>query len=160
MNQEFLDIFNLYKNDVFRLAYSYTKNVADAEDIAQKVFIKLYKNLPQIKDCDSLKKWCFRVAINECKDLSLSAWKKKIFPITPIIENDNVLEKVTEKNEVLDAIEKLPKKERSLIYLYYYEEYKIKEIAEILNVKETTIQTRLARAREKLKTILEKGKCS
>ncbi len=45
METKFRNIYNLYKNDLFRLAISYTKNVSDAEDVIQEVFIKLYKNI-------------------------------------------------------------------------------------------------------------------
>ena len=155
MDKEFIDIFNNYKNDIYRLVYSYTKNTYDADDITQNVFIKLYNNFNQFKDEVHIKKWLITVAINESKNLFLSAWKKKIYPMTKSIENS--LATNLENDEVLDTVLSLPKKYRIVIHLYYYEGYKVGEIANILKEKETTIQTRLSRAREKLKEILKGG---
>ena len=155
MDKEYIEIFRLFKNDVFRLAFSYTKNIADAEDVTQDVFIKLYHNFYLFKDKEHLKKWLMRVTINQCKTLFLSAWKRKILPITDQEENTFYETLEIENNEILDAILKLPKKYRLVIHLYYYENYKISEITGILNIKETTIQTQLSRARSLLKDLLK-----
>lgn len=157
MDKEFVEIFKLFKNDVFRLAFSYTKNIADTEDITQEVFVKLYNNFYLFKNEKYLKKWLMRVTINQCKTLFLSAWKRKILPMTDQEENTFYETSEIENNEILDAILKLPKKYRLVIHLYYYEDYKISEIAGILNIKETTIQTQLSRARSLLKDLLKEA---
>lgn len=157
MDKEFVEIFKLFKNDVFRLAFSYTKNIADTEDITQEVFVKLYNNFYLFKNEKYLKKWLMRVTINQCKTLFLSAWKRKILPMTDQEENTFYETSEIENNEILDAILKLPKKYRLVIHLYYYEDYKISEIAGILNIKETTIQTQLSRARNLLKDLLKEA---
>ena len=76
MDTRFKEIYHTIKNDILRLAYSYTYDLADAEDIVQEVFIKLYENLPKLTDDEYLKKWCMRVTINKCKNFFLSSWKK------------------------------------------------------------------------------------
>lgn len=157
MDKEFVEIFKLFKNDVFRLAFSYTKNIADTEDITQEVFVKLYNNFYLFKNEKYLKKWLMRVTINQCKTLFLSAWKRKILPMTDQEENTFYETSEIENNEILDSILKLPKKYRLVIHLYYYEDYKISEIAGILNIKETTIQTQLSRARSLLKDLLKEA---
>ena len=63
----------------------------------------------------------------------------------------------TKNNEVLNSIFLLPKQDRLIIHLYYYENYKVKEIASILKMKENTVKQRLFRDREKLKDILREG---
>ena len=146
------------KNDILRLAYSYTHDLADAEDIVQEVFIKLYENLPKLTDDEYLKKWCMRVTINKCKNLFLSSWKKKIRIITEKDENKIYENSSDTTDEVLNALFSLPKNYRVLIVLYYYEGYKIKEISKILKVNESTIKTRLQRARERLEKILKEEK--
>ena len=153
MKEDFLYYYNLYKNDILRFAFSYTKKVSDAEDITQSVFIKLYKNIDNFKDANHIKRWCYKVAINECKNLSLSFWKKRVINI----EDDNEYYEKIEKGaeELNEAIDKLSKTERIIIYLYYYEGYKVKEIAEILKKNSSTIQTKLTRARNKLRIILK-----
>ncbi len=156
MNIEFIDIFNLYKNDIFRLAYSYTKNYADTCDITQNVFIKLYKNINKFTNMNTMediKKWLIRVTINECKSLFISPWKRKIVSLTNEEENKQYIEVLD--SDLLQSIFKLPKIDRIVIYLYYYEGYKIKEISSIMHLSETAIQTRLLRARKRLKELLK-----
>ncbi len=155
MDDEFIRIFNLYKNDIYRLSYSYTKNISDSDDVVQNTFIKLYKNNELLEKSDKeIKKWLIRVAINECKNLILSSWKKKITALTD--REENIGEEV-DHNEILDAVFKLPKKYRIVLYLYYYEGYKVKEISSILKISESNIQVRLLRARKQLKEILKEA---
>lgn len=154
MNNQFLRILDLYKNDIYRLIYSYTKNISDTDDLTQNVFIKLYKHPNILNNQDEeIKKWLIKVAINECKTLVLSNWKKRITFISEKEENKFFVN--PEDNEILEAIFKLPKKHRTVVFLYYYENYKIKEISKILKLSETNIQTILSRSRNKLKEILK-----
>lgn len=114
MNDEFIKIFNLYKNDVYRLAYSYTKNKSDTDDIAQNVFIKLYKHKDILKIAnDDIKKWLFKVTINECKSLFLSHWRIKVS-----LFDDKDIKVSDSNNDLLDVIANLNKKERIILNLY------------------------------------------
>ena len=148
MEERFLELFNLYKNDIYRFIYSYTKNLYDADDILQSVFIKLCKH--QNKSNDEIKKWLIKVSINECKNLFLSFWRKNV----SFDYNDNISYS-NQNDNIMPFILKLPTKYRTIIFLYYYEGYKIDEIAHILNLSSTNIQTILYRAREKLKEMLK-----
>lgn len=151
MNDEFIKIFNLYKNDVYRLAYSYTKNKSDTDDIAQNVFIKLYKHKDILKlDNDDIKKWLFKVTINECKSLFLSHWRIKVS-----LFDDKDIKVSDSNNDLLDVIENLNKKERIIVFLHYYEGYKIKEIAEMMKLSEVNVKVLLSRTRKKLKNMME-----
>ena len=154
MEEKFQEIFALYQNDVLRLAYSYTKSKTDAEDIFQNVFVKLFKH-PKILALDNLeiKKWLMKVTINECKNFFLSSWRRKIILLDEKTENS--LSTAIKEDETLPAVLKLPRKYRLVTYLFYYENYKIKEIAKILNSSEANIRTILVRSREKLRTMLE-----
>ena len=155
MDEEYTRIFNLFKNDVYRLAFSYTKNYLESDDIVQSVFIKLYKNFDRFEDDICIKKWLTRVTINECKTLFLSAWKRKMFPITE--KEENIAIDKPKDIGLIDSLFQLSKKYRIVLFLFYYEDYKIKEIAEILNIKESTIKTRLSRGRTLLKDVLKGG---
>lgn len=154
MDEQFLRIFNLYKNDIYRLAYSYTKNMADSDDVVQNVFVKLYKNIKILDSNDTdIKKWLIKVTINDCKTIFLSSWKRKIISLTE--KEENIIKDDKKECELLDEINKLSKDERLVIFLYYYEGYKIKEISSIMKKSETNIQTILYRARNKLKEIIK-----
>lgn len=150
---DFNNIYEIYKDDIYRLALSYTNNYADAEDVVINTFVKLYKHLNKINDEKHLKRWLIKVSINECKSLSLSFWKKKV---AFFVDNEeaNIKEQVHEDN-LLDSISKLPKTDRLIIHLFYYENYKIDEIADLLKKSTSSIKTRLHRARLSLKDIIK-----
>lgn len=151
MDKEFVKYYNLYKDDVLKLAISYTKRISDAEDILQNVFIKLYKNIDRIEE-SKVKKWCIKVTINECRDFFNSFWIKNIFV------RDELLFNITDSKEtnlLKDELFKLSTKYRITIYLYYYEGYKINEIAGLLKKNPSTIQTWLTRGKQKLKNYLK-----
>lgn len=155
MDNRFKEIFDLYKNDIYRLSYSYSKNFTEADDITQKVFIKLYSHKEIMeKDNTEVKKNLIRSTVNESKTFLKSLWRKRVV-LFDSIENEKKKEENIENSNVLDAILKLPKKQRTIIFLYYYENYKIKEIKDLLNISETNIQSILLRARKKLKELLK-----
>ncbi|MEV5029540.1 sigma-70 family RNA polymerase sigma factor [Paenibacillus sp. LPE1-1-1.1] len=138
---------NKYADMVLRLALTHLGNLADAQDVCQEVFIKLFKHQRPFNDAEHEKAWIIRVTINTCKDVIGSPWKKWFSPVEEItlpIEH-------TENMEVVSFVLKLPRKYRMVIYLYYYEGYKTAEIAELLNLKENTVRTQLKRAKELLK---------
>lgn len=142
-----------YSNMVMRIAYQNCFNKSDSEDIVQEVFIRLLKNIHKLED-DYIKAWIIRVTINICKDYNKNLWYKKMEPLNNI-ETEYYFEK--DEIEVFKVISKLKPIYRNIIYLYYYEGYKINEIAKILNLNENTVSSNLTRARKKLKGILEEG---
>lgn len=150
---EFDNIYEQYKNMVYRLAISYLKNPIDAEDIVQNVFLKLHKNLSKFDSEEYLKNWLIKVTINECKTNLLSFYKRKVRLF--INDEEESIKDNTKNKEVMNSIFLLPKQDRLIIHLYYYENYKVKEIAKILNMKENAVKQRLFRDREKLRDILK-----
>ena len=141
--KDFINIYNLYNKDIYRLSYSYTHNIKDAEDITQKVFIKYYKNSSKIKE-EHIKQWLIKTTINECKDLFRNIWNKKV-----IKTDQEIIIKSTNNKEYL--LENLPHKYRIIMHLFYYYGYTSKEISELTNIKESTIKQRLRRGRLLLK---------
>lgn len=154
MKEEFQRVYNINKDAVLRLAYSYTRKLSDAEDITQNVFIKLYKNINNFRDDNHLKKWLMTVTANECKNYFLSYWYRKILPLEDHFVHSNFTINNSDSN-LQEALFNLPTKERIIIYFYYYEGYKVKEIATILKMNSHSVQTKLNRARKKLKDILK-----
>ena len=144
----FRDLFHRYRDDVYRLAFSYTRSLQEAEDVCQTVFLKLL-------ECGELdsgreKAWLMQVTANECRDLLRSAWWKRTVPMveTPV-ESDR------QTDETIWLLRKLPPKYRVVLYLYYYEQYTTGEISALLKISRGTVSTRLNRGREQLKHMLK-----
>lgn len=146
---------NLFGDAVLRLAFSYLKKREDAEDIVQDTLIRLMQSREIFESEEHMKSWMLKVAANLCKDQLKSSQNQKEVAIPKGFE-EGVEDEHTagENNEVMEAVMSLPEKYRSVIHLYYFEEYATKEIAEIMGKKESTIRSLLKRGREKLETIL------
>ncbi len=147
-------LFNLYRNDIYRLAYSYVLNKCDAEDITQKVFYKLYLNIKKIFLMNSnmdIKKWLFRITINESKNFLKTSWFKTIKDS----ERDNYKMVDKSNKEFTYILKNIPLSYRIVLYLYYIEGYDIKEISEIIKKSTSAIKMRLLRGREMLKKEME-----
>ncbi len=148
----FEKIYNLYKLDVYRMSFSYTQNQTDAEDITQKVFIKLYNNLEKVKVSQE-KIWLLKVTTNECKNLFNMAWNKKKSNIR--IEDLNISKEEKDYLLLYSSLQKVPRKYRICIHLHYFYGYNMNEIANILNMNINTVKTRLLRAKQILKLEME-----
>ncbi len=138
-----------HKDTVFRVAYAYCKNRSDADDIFQEVFLRYFRKNPAFADAEHEKAWFIRVTVNCCKTLLVSSWFRKTQPL-----DDGLSFETAEQSELFFAVMNLPVKYRLVIHLYYYEDYNVRQIAEITCQKETTVTTQLQRARQMLKTKL------
>lgn len=146
------EIFDKYSDTVYRVALTRTKNVENAEDIFQEVFMKLSEKDPKFESEEHIKAWLIRVTINMTKNLHSSSWNQKVTSLTEEFKFET-----EEESNVFEIVNELPQNYRTVIYLFYYEGYKTKEIAKILNKSEGTIKTWLFRARDCLKEKLEGG---
>ncbi|PLR86821.1 RNA polymerase factor sigma C [Bacillus canaveralius] len=160
------ELMNNYGEDIVRLAYSYVRDKSAAEDIAQNTFIKCYKYASAFRGDSTIKTWLYRIAINCCKDYLRSSYFKRILP-TNIIQNfiqepspstESVYFESDKSNALIQCVFGLPPKYREVIMLHYFENLKIKEIEQILDLKGNTIKTRLRKARTMLKEKIEKEK--
>lgn len=142
-------MINEYADMVYRIAYTRTNNKQDSEDIFQEVYLKLAKRIPNFKNKEHEKAWMIRVTINCSKNFLSSSWNKKTVGL-----DDNIPFETKESYELYSNIAKLSVKYRTVIYLYYYEGFKINEISKILKTNESTVKTRLSRAKENLKNIM------
>jgi len=139
-----------YGDMLLRLAYSYMKNIHDAEDAVQDVFIQLLKNIEIFKSEDHKKYWLICVTRNICKNKLKSAWFKKHVELTEMPYYDEYKD-----SNVLNQVIKLPLKYREIIHLYYYEGYTTVEISNIVDRKEATVRSLLSRGRIMLKKELK-----
>lgn len=151
-DEQFTFLAKKYIDTVFRVAVNYLKSGADADDVTQNVFLKLWKEKKPFDSEAHVKNWLIRVTINECKNLLRSPWRK-----TEDFEDyARTLSFVTpEHSELFYAVMDLPKKYRMPIYLYYYEGYSTEETAEILGIPKATVATHLRRGRQMLRNILQ-----
>lgn len=148
-DEAFIQCVEKYGDAVYRVAFHSCKNRADAEDVAQNVFLKLYREEKEFESEEHLRRWVLRVAVNESKKLVCSAWFRRSAPLE---EYAGSLEfQAPEESELFLAVMALPKKYRVPVYLFYYEDYPIREVAELCGLPESTVQTRLQRARARLK---------
>lgn len=145
-NQYLEKMVEKYSNMIYRLALIRTKTKENSEDVYQEVFLRLAKKMPDFKSEEHERAWLIRVTINCSKNLLNS----KFFRNTAELKEDIPFE-TEEKHDIYYSVQKLSIKYKTIVHLYYYENYKIKEISEILKMKENTVKSCLARAREKLK---------
>lgn len=148
-----------YLNMVYRISFHYFGNREDAEDVSQDVFIKLYSSNIKVEVEEEVKAWLIRVTTNTCHSYFRNPFRKKKAEIDEkkienIIDTGSSEQKIVNRKVIMDAVLSLPEHYRIVVYLFYYEEYSIHQISNILKIKETTIQTRLSRARVKLKDVL------
>lgn len=143
--------FKQFTDTVYRVALHNTSNSSDAEDVTQKVFIKLLETNKAFRDGEHLKAWLIRVTVNLCRD------KMKKSNRETLVENVIPLASGEEKTDVLEAVRALPENYRNTIYLHYYEGYTAKEIGKILDAKENTVLSWLSRGREALRKELDGG---
>ena len=143
-----------YADMVFRLAYSYLKNRADAEDVMQETLLKLYTQ-DAFDTLEHERYWVVRVAVNECKRLLRSPWRRRTGPLEEAPETAAF--DTPAQSELFAEVMALPSRYRAAIYLHYYEGYSVREIAGAMNAKPSTVQTWLMRARGQLKTNLKEA---
>lgn len=148
------EIVDRYADMVYRIALTQMKNVHDAQDIFQEVFLRLVKNIDSIQNEEHLKSWLIRVTLNCSKTNLMSAWRKHTQPLEE--EQNQIVVQTKEQSDLYEYIQKLPKKYRTVLYLFYYEELSVKEICKITGQKETTVKSQLSRGRTMLKEQLEK----
>ena len=151
---EFRELYDRQINRVYRLALLLLGSVADAEDVAQTVFLKIWEKNPKFRDADHETAWVLTTTRNQCRDLQKSYYRKHRTAIEDAPEK--AVSFVSDAdNEIWQALQSLPEKYRVVLYLYYYEGYPVKELSILLSRRESTLQTRLATGRKLLKESLK-----
>lgn len=161
----FRELVEKNKENVYRLAYDLTGNRHDAEDVLQEVFIKAFRSLPGFRFEAKWSSWLYRITVNTCNDFHATNSKKRAkyyenIENTKMIENsvtknnhpstDRIAESSIMKEHIEYALHQLTTPERSVFILRQYYDLQLKQIAEILEVKEGTVKTLLFRSIKKL----------
>ena len=144
-------LVNLYADMILRISYQYLKQTCDAEDICQTVFLKYLTHDMRFDSIDHEKAWIIRTTINACKDHLKSAWFRHTAALDDAAQ---IAAPEVPDTWLLDAMKELPEKYRISLYLYYYEEYSAREIADVMGVSESAVGQYLTRGRRKLRTII------
>lgn len=155
----FEELYERYATDVLRVCYFYLGDRQKAEDVCQDVFVRLITNAPVLQEGRE-KAWLLKVALNRCRDLWRGAWVKRVVLGSPkfeLVPAPDEIGKLTDQQELMSAINQLPASFKEVILLHYYQGYGITEIAEMMELPEGTISSRLSRGRKKLEQILKGG---
>ncbi len=150
--EEIKNMIEKYSGLVYKVAITRSGNIENAEDVFQEVFVKYSQKMPKFENEEHEKAWFIRVTINLTKNLHNQAWNRKTVPLEGTIQFEE-----KEEENIFQIVSTLPQNYRTVVYLFYYEGYKIKEISKILKTREGTIKTWLSRARESLKEKIEGG---
>ena len=153
------ELYRKYATDVLRVSYFYLGDQQRAEDVCQDVFVRLMTNAPDLEEGRE-KAWLLKVALNRCRDLWRGAWLKRVVlgsPAFELVPAPDEIDRLTDQQELMSAVNQLPASFKEVILLHYYQGYGITEIAEMMELPEGTISSRLSRGRKKLESILKGG---
>lgn len=156
---EYQTLYETYYTMVYRLSLLILKNPQDAEDAAQTIFLKVIEKKPSFTDANHEKAWLLTVTRNYCRDIQRSFWHRKRTDMEQLPEQ-SVEPFDRQEGLLFEIIQTLPPKQREVVYLYYFEDYSIKEISQILDRKESTIQSQLSAARSRLKKHISTSKAA
>ena len=145
----FNDAARRYQNMVYRTALHALGSPQDADDAAQEVFLRLFRYKEPFEGEEHLRRWLLRVTVNYCRDVLKSPWRRRRvsweeLPETPVFDRP-------QQAALYREVMALPEKYRTVLNLFYYEELTVKEIGDLLGLGISTVTTRLARARQRLK---------
>lgn len=158
----FTSLIQSVENDLYNIAKHKINNENDIEDIIQETIIKIYKNHHLLTNKDNFKAWSIKILLNECNNFYKRNYKERLL-FNKIVCKKSVY---LEDNPFLDfedelcfkeLLKSLPTKDQDIFIFYYQCNYSIKDIADILNIKENTIKSKLKRSKTKLKKILKGG---
>lgn len=168
-DQEFNEIVIQFQRFVFRLAFSVVRNMEDADDITQEVFVKLYTHRDRIEKPEAIKAWLARTAVSTARDrlrwMKVRKWltgtTTSADEISSNSNSPDVLTAAKERKKIVDqwTSANLSPKERVVFQLHYGEEMTTAEISETLAMNQNTVKTYLHRAQKKIKESAEVSKC-
>ncbi|MDE7310882.1 MAG: RNA polymerase sigma factor [Eubacterium sp.] len=151
--QEFQAVYMRQVQRAYHICCLYLGNSADAQDAVQNLFLKLLEKKVVFLDEQHEAGWFCVAARNQCRDMLRSRWwKKRVDADMDVIEHATGRQEELQNNHYLElALRRLPVKQKEVLYLYYYEQYSVREISKLLKRKESTVQSQLAAGRKKLR---------
>ncbi|MDD3361630.1 MAG: sigma-70 family RNA polymerase sigma factor [Hespellia sp.] len=147
------ELMEKYKDNLFAVAFNICKSQADADDVVQDTFLQYHTTDKQFESEQHIKAWLIRVTINKSKNKMTAFWRRHSDNLDDYIET--LAFETPESENLLEQVMSLKEKYRIVIHLFYYEDYSVREISEILNVSESNVKVRLTRGRTMLKRLLK-----
>ncbi len=153
MRQPVQELAASYQGSLFAAAFNVCKNAQDAEDIVQDTFVQYYTTKKEFESEQHIRAWLMRVAVNKAKNINRTFWRRNKISIEEYMET--LVFETPAAETLFETVMQLPDKYRIVIHLYYYEEYAVREIAQILKLSESNVKIRLSRGRAMLKETLK-----
>lgn len=152
----FLQLFQTYEIDIYRMGYTYVGNKEDALEVVQETAYKSFKAIQTLKNPTYFKTWLLKIAINCSLDILRKRKKKNDFNEDEIV-HENFAEHLPEVFDLQQCIDYLSPDEKSVILLRFYEDLTIKEVANLLEIPLGTAKTILYRSLQKMRQQLQEG---
>lgn len=157
-------ILDEYGDDILRFCYMKVNDESIAEDLTQETFINIFKYIGRFKGKSSLKTWIYKIALNCCREYFRKNKNLVIVDDSRFVQNNIIAEFDLEEeiltlvdNEIIaSALEEIKPQYKDIIYMFYYKDFTVRDIAEILEQNENTIKTKLRRGRNELGKVLAK----
>ncbi len=146
-------LFEKYRDNLYAVAFNVCKNPEDAEDVVQDTFIQYYSLKKEFDSEQHIRAWLIRVAVNKAKNKNRSFWRRNKMSLEDHMET--LPFETPESENLFETVMQLPDKYRTVIHLFYYEDYSVHEISEILKLSESNVKVRLSRGRSLLKEKLQ-----
>lgn len=153
MRQSLHELAAMYQDNLFAAAFNICQNAQDAEDVIQDTFIQYHTTKKEFENEQHIRAWLIRVAINKAKNVTRTFWRRNKVSIEDYMET--LTFETPESADLFETVMQLPEKYRIVIHLYYYEDYAVSEIADILKLSASNVKTRLSRGRAMLRKELE-----
>ena len=150
--RELSNAMTAHGDTVYRLALCRLQNTADAEDVYQDVFLRLFSQSEKSWDSEHPKAGLIRATINRCADIGRFRLRRTVLSLEDIPEMARPVDE--RATELWEAVARLPEKLQVVVHLHYGEGYETREIGELLRIPPATVRTRLRRARIQLKQLL------
>ena len=153
MRQPVQKLIEQYQNNLYAAAFNICQNQMDAEDVVQETFVQYYATKKEFENEHHIRAWLLRIAINKAKNCCRTFWKKNKCTLEDYMETLPFPD--SQSRSLFEEVMKLPDKYRIVIHLFYYEDYTVREIAEILKLSESNVKVRLSRGRTLLRETLK-----
>ena len=154
---EFRALAQAHQDMVYRIALNFFRNPQDAEDVTQDVLLRLYLRQEPFDGPDHPRSWLIQVTLNRCRSLWRAPWRRRQVPLDELTAS--IPFQGPEESGLFQAVMALPRRHRTVLYLFYYEDLSVAQIARLLRISTSAVTTRLSRARKALKQAWTEDEC-